>query len=288
MPIPGWAPSTGGWTTHLPGWPQPVPPPDYDAINALRLKRAITVTLNGFTASNVDRAGTREEISLESIEGWWEPARDTTDTAQHPSGDGDIGFRLRQGGRVITVTGMIETDYSNPDAERLLTLMDEVTAQTRSGTLLVQEHLRSMNREIDVRRQSLQMTPLGHAYAIFTLVLTADDPLRYGSESQYLPQNVVTNVQNFGDAPRCYPILEWSGATTRPGVNFGRIEWRLDVQTGPNDHMLVDCRNGAVFKNGSRIFPDWTGPWPYIYGNDTFPFTTFGAPMTIRRKSAWS
>ena len=288
MPIPGWSPPGGSWTTHLPGWPQPPPAPDYESTNAALQARAVTVSLNGFKASNVPLVGEDEEVSLATLEGWWEPVNDTTETTRHPVGDGDISFRPRQGGRVITVTGMIQTDPNTPDPGRLLALMDDVNAQTRSGTLLVDEHMRSMSRQVDVRRQSLQMTPLSHAYAIFTLVLTADDPLRYGSESKYLPQNVVTNVQNFGDAPRCYPILEWSGATTKPGVNFGRIEWRLDVQTNANDHMLVDCREGAVFKNGSRIFPDWTGPWPYIYGNDTFPFTTFGAPMTIRRKSAWS
>lgn len=288
MPIPGWAPSGGSWTTHLPGWPQPVPPPDYDAINALRLKRAITVTLNGFTASNVDVAGTREEISLESIEGWWEPARDTTDTARHPSGDGDIGFRLRQGGRVITITGMIETDYSNPDAERLLTIMDEVTAQTRSGTLLVEENMRGMRREVDVRRQSLQMTPLSHAYAIFTLVLVADDPLRYGQGVSSLPRDSAASVRNAGDADRCYPILEWTGAATNPGVDFGRLNWRLGENTSAGDHMLVDCRNGDVFKNGSRIFPGWTGYWPYIPGGSTWEFTARGVSMTMRRRSAWS
>ena len=166
--------------------------------------------------------------------------------------------------------------------------IEQLKAATRSGVLAIEEHDRDMLREVDVRRIDFTADPISNAIATFSILFEAEDPLLYGSESQYLPQNVVTNVQNFGDAPRCYPILEWSGATTRPGVNFGRIEWRLDVQTGPNDHMLVDCRNGAVFKNGSRIFPDWTGPWPYIYGNDTFPFTTFGAPMTIRRKSAWS
>ena len=139
-----------------------------------------------------------------------------------------------------------------------------------------------------MRRTDFIATPVSNALATYSLRFVADDPLLYASGSQFLPHNVTTNVRNVGDAERCYPILEWSGATNRPGVNFGRIEWRLDVQTGPNDHMLVDCRNGAIFKNGSRIFPDWTGPWPYIYGYDTFPFKTFGAPMTIRRFSAWS
>lgn len=288
MPIPGWAPSGGSWTTHLAGWPQPVPPPDYEAINTARQARAITVSLNEFKASNVELAGTREEISLESVEGWWEPARDATATVQHPAGDGDIGFRLRQGGRVITVSGMIETDYTSPDAERLLMLMDQVTAQTRSGTLLVEEHMRGMHREIDVRRQSLQMTPLSHAYAIFTLVLTADDPVRYGSAVRSLARNVAVGVRNPGDLARCYPILEWTGAATNPGVDFGTLNWRLGENTAAGDRVIVNCREGAVFKNGSRIFPNWTGFWPYTAAGMTFQYTAIGTSMTMRRAAGWS
>lgn len=288
MPIPGWAPSSGDWTTPLPGWPRPAAPPDYDAINEARLARSITVSLNGFTASNVDKAGTREEISLEAVEGWWDPVGDRTESIPHPRGDGDVSFRLLQGGRVITVSGMIETDYQNADASRLLTLMDDVTAQTRSGTLLVQEHLRGMMREADVRRLSLQMTPLGHAHAVFTLVFSADDPIRYGSGVRTLPRNVAVGVQNPGDAPRTNPILEWTGAATNPGVNFGTLNWRLGENTAAGDKMLVNCRDGTVFKNGSQIFPAWTGIWPYTSPVNTFQFTAVGTSMTMRRAAGWS
>lgn len=286
MPIPGWAPSGGSWTTHLAGWPQPVPPPDYEAINTVRQARAITVSLNEFKASNVDLAGTREEISLESIEGWWDPVSDTTETTRHPSGDGDISFRLRQGGRVITVAGMIETDYANRDAERLLTLMDQVTAETRSGTLLVQENLRSMNREIDVRRQSLQMTPLGHAYAVFTLVLVADDPLRYGTSTQEIPTRIRVAVRNYGDA-RSYPVIEWVGAASNPGIDFGSRSWRLGQSTSSGDTIRADFRNGTFYRNGSRIFPAWTGFWPFI-DPGALTFQSVGLPATMYRRSAWS
>lgn len=287
MPIPGWSPPGGSWTTHLPGWPQPPPPPDHESINAALQSRAVTVSLNGFKASNVPLVGGGEEISLTTLEGWWDPVGDATETTRHPSGDGDIAFRLRQGGRVITVAGMIETDYSNPDAGRLLALMDDVNAQTRSGTLIVKEHMRNMNREADVRRQSLQMTPLSHAYAIFTLVLVADDPLRYGIAAQTLPRGVQTMVRNSGDAT-VNPIIEWTGAATNPRIAYGNLEWRLGRNTSSGDHVLVDCRNGDVFLNGSRIFPTWSGYWPYIPAGSNWGFTPQGATMTFRRKSAWS
>lgn len=286
MPIPGWSPPGGSWTTHLPGWPQPPTPPDHESTNATLQAKAATVSLNGFKASNVPLVGEDEEISLTTLEGWWDPASDTTATARHPSGDGDISFRLRQGGRVVTVAGMIQTDPTASDAERLLALMDQVTAETRSGTLYVSEHMWGMHREADVRRQSLQMTPLSHAYAVFTLVLVADDPVRYGSAVSSLPRNVSTPVRNAGDVTRCYPILEWTGAASNPGVDFGNLSWRLGENTASGDRLVVDCREGAVFKNGSRIFPNWTGFWPYVSG--TFQFTAVGTSMTLRRRSGWS
>lgn len=291
MPIPGWRPSAGDWTTHLPGWPQPVAPPDYEAINARRLKRSITVSLNDFTATNVTVAGTQEQISLETVEGWWEPVGDATETTRHPTGDGDLSFRLRQTSRVITLSGLIETDYQATDAERLLELMDDMNAQTRSGVLYVQEHMRGtsgMNREVDVRRQSLQMTPLGHAYATFTLVLVADDPVRYGSGVSDLPRNSSVGVRNSGTVTRCYPILEWTGAASNPGVDFGTLNWRLGQNTSSGDHMIVNCRDGSVFKNGSRIFPNWTGFWPYTISANTFRFTAIGTSMVMRRRSGWN
>lgn len=286
MSIPGWRPFGGSWTTHLPGWPQPVPPLDYEAINAARLRRAITVTLNGFTASNVDVAGTREQISLGTLDGWWEPVGDATERAAHPTGDGDIGFRLRQEARTITVAGSVKTDFRDSSGERLMTIMDEVGAQTRSGVLRVEEHMRRMRREVDVRRHSLQLTPVGHSHAVFTLVLVADDPVRYGSGVSSLPRNVSTPVKNAGDVARCYPILEWTGAASNPGVDFGNLSWRLGENTASGDRVVVDCREGAVFKNGSRIFPNWTGFWPYVSG--TFRFTAVGTSMTLRRRSGWS
>lgn len=288
MPIPGWSPPGGSWTTHLPGWPQPVPPPDHEATNAALQAQATTVELNDFTASNVPLVGEDEEISLTTLEGWWDPVSDATDTARHPSGDGDIGFRLRQGGRVITVAGMIQTDPRDATPARLLTLMDHVTAQTRSGVLRVQERMRSMHREADVRRQSLQMTPLTDSYAVFTMVLIADDPVRYGSADIALPRNVSTGVANNGDVERCYPILEWTGAASNPGVDFGNLNWRLGENTASGDRIVVDCREGAVFKNGSRIFPNWTGFWPYTSSTSTFRFTAIGTSMTMRRRSGWS
>lgn len=281
MPIPGWAPPRGSWSTHLPGWQAPPPPPPREI-------RPIVLEMGDFRAATDSRLGTPGSVVLRRVSGVWDGAPDITLTARHPGGAGTVRFRERTGPRRIEASGLVEGDLTADGTGPLMAKIEQLKAATRSGVLAIEEHDRDMLREVDVRRIDFTADPISNAIATFSILFEAEDPLLYGSESQYLPQNVVTNVQNFGDAPRCYPILEWSGATTRPGVNFGRIEWRLDVQTGPNDHMLVDCRNGAVFKNGSRIFPDWTGPWPYIYGNDTFPFTTFGAPMTIRRKSAWS
>lgn len=288
MSIPGWRPFGGSWTTHLPGWPQPVPPLDYEAINAARLRRAITVTLNGFTASNVDAVGTREQISLGALDGWWEPVGDATERAAHPTGDGDIGFRLRQEARTVTVAGSVKTDFRDSSGERLMTIMDEVNAQTRSGVLQVEEHMRGMHREVDVRRRSLQLTAVGHSHAVFTLVLVADDPLRYGSSEQALPRNTTVRVRNYGDAPRCYPILEWTGAATNPGIDFGSLSWRLGQNTVAGDRIVVNCAEGLVYRNGSRIFPAWTGNWPYTQGGAESPFTAIGTSMVMRRRSAWN
>ena len=50
MPIPGWAPPRGSWTTHLPGWRLPPPEPVPET-------RPIVISMGGFSAATNGRLG---------------------------------------------------------------------------------------------------------------------------------------------------------------------------------------------------------------------------------------
>lgn len=279
MPIPGWAPPGGSWTTHLPGWRTPPPPPPREI-------RPIVLKMGDFHAATDSRLGTPGSVVLRRVSGVWDGAPDTTATSQHPSGDGVIRFRERTGPRRIEASGLIEGDLAANGTGPLMTKIEQVKAATRSGVLLIEEHDRSMFREVGVRRVDFTADPITNAVATFSIMFEAEDPVLYGRGVSTLPRNVATPVTNSGDVTRCYPILEWTGAASNPGVDFGNLSWRLGENTTSGDQIVVDCREGAVFKNGSRIFPDWTGFWPYVSG--TFRFTAIGTSMTMRRRSGWS
>ena len=222
------------------------------------------------------------------MSGVWDGASDTTATISHPSGDGTIQFRERTGPRRIEISGLLEGDFSADGTGKLMAKIEQVKAATRSGVLTIEERDRNLTRETDVRRVDFAADPITNAVATFSIMFEAADPLLYGRASVSLPRNSLVRVTGSGDV-HASPILEWTGAATNPGLDFGNLSWRLGQNTASGDRILVDCRNGDVYRNGSRIFPPWTGYWPLIQGGPgETPCTAIGASMTMRRRSAWS
>ena len=270
---PGWFPAPLG-ATSTPGWVQPA-----DDLTV----RLGTLSFATSHATPPPSPGSWL-LSLHAIGGWEDAADDETPTTPHASGDGLVAGARRLGRRSVILTGLlIGTAKAGPGSPA--EAADALARQARA-TLYVAEDL-GLAREADVRLAQKQITRIpGAAHlARFTLTLTADDPLRYGSSTRALT-NGANALMNRGDMT-AWPLIELTGphnalTITHPGGTFTFPALASGSRT-------IDCRNGAVW-NGSTRVTGASGGWPKVpAGGGSWTVSGLGAgTATLRRFEAWS
>ena len=268
---PGWFPASLGAATS-PGWVQ--------------LDNGLTVRL-GDAVFGTEHLGLRPgewQLLLQSVSGWDESAADETNVSAHPSGDGVIASARRLGQRVVTLSGLIigttEAGEGSPSA------VTDMLARQARATLYMGESS-GYSREADVRLTQRQVTRIPGALHVanFTLTLTADDPLRYGSSTRALA-NGANALTNRGDMD-AWPILELTGphnalTITHPAGTF-------TFPALASGSRAIDCRNGEVWSGSTRVLGA-SGAWPKVpSGGGSWTVSGLGAgTATLRRFEAWS
>ena len=219
--------------------------------------------------------------TLRSLSGWWEPAPESTQTMDHPSGDGLIELTPRLASRTITLEGLIIA--GTPKAPLLIDAQNALS-RIRTGTISVDERKSGLRREADVRRVDLQFARPNVNVAQYSLTLRASDPLRY-SGSQVLTNGSNALVSR-GDVD-AFPVIDLRGphgalTISHPGGSFS-----FPALSGGS--RSIDCRNGDVWNGNVRVFAG-SGAWPVVRsGGSNWTVSGLGSgSATVRRFEAWS
>jgi len=274
----GWAFGPSG-ITSTPGWGAPFIGAEQDSV-------CTVVTLAGLTISmrRDPLPSSGYAYQLQTVDGWRGPAEDRTVTMEHPSGDGDIALLPRSGPRSIELTGLVSAK------ERPVPVLREALArltQVRRGTLVVDEGPLGLMREADVRVVGVPHRPLTASLASFSLLLVADDPLRFGSSTMRLTNGVV-QVPNRGDATLS-PVLDLAGphgalTIVHPGGTY------TFPALAAGQSRTLDWRNGDVWNGNVRVFGVEGGRRPAVLAGGS-PWTVSGlgaGTATLRRYEAWT
>lgn len=267
-----------------PGWQSAAPSAAPGSGWGLSLADVITrITLDGLsfvTSSRAARMASGAVIAVAELDGWDEPARDTTERVAHPGGFGTLSGLRGRGGRSITARGWI----------RGRTVAEVLQAKDRlgaiEGTLVVEERARSLGREATVNNTAFapqRITPLFEAFA---LVLHADDPLRYSTASLPLANGAIT-LPNRGTED-AWPTLELVGPHNAISIAHSGGTWQLDA-TPSGATRIVDLREGEVWQGGARVFGAESGPAPVVRaGGAQWTVSGLGAGSArARRFEAW-
>lgn len=271
---PGWSPTTFGATA--PGW--------------VEGREDLHIELDGITLHTVGTSLAEGgwEFGLHRLEGWWSPAEDRTESTEHPSGDGDVAGPSALGRRGITVSGLLKASRA-PGAASLTSALDRL-ASIRRGLLTVNESMRGIAREADVRVLQIQDTWSAPWLARVTLTLVADDPLRYGSGYKALTNGSQTLINRGNET--AWPVLDIVGPHSALSIVHPGGTWTLPaLATGVV--RTVDFREGAVFDgSGNHVFGvgEGSGPLPRVpAGGASWTVSGVGSgSIRARRTEAWS
>ena len=223
-------------------------------------------------------------VGLDGMEGWDEPAVDASSTFDHPSGDGQIPGLPRLAARRISLSCALDASSVHGPGS-LMDAMDAISAQ-RLVPFRVNEGLRGVSREADVRLVQAQMSRLAPTVGVLTVSLVADDPIRWTSEARTLG-NGTTSILNRGSVV-AWPLIDLVGphsalTITHPGGTF------TFAALSSGQSRTVDCRNGVVWSGGVRTSAG-AGPWPRVpAGGGSWTVAGLGAGTAmLRRFEAWS
>lgn len=202
-----------------------------------------------FSTDGRDYLRDQAVIGLRSYEGWG-PVADATETFTHPSGDGTISGTRRRGARTVVLRG----DILGRSPSAALEALDRLEAAR--GTLVIDERVRLMAREADVRFIDLIPERVSARHFRYALTLHADDPLRYSTESLVMPSGSHM-IANPGTAD-ARPVLDVVGPTGTIAIAHPRGTLTLQpVASGVT--RFVDLRNGEVWQAGARVHGAMSG-----------------------------
>lgn len=257
---------------------------------------AVTIEVDGWEASSravIPRDGTWVS-ELEDWSGWVGGWSIETATEQSPTGDGVLAGSGTHGARTITLTGMVLADYRHASTTVVHEAGDQIAAilsgETRKAPLRVTEHMLGLTRECDVRlAQAPDYTMHSPNAATWTLYLVADDPLRYGTETQRLTLGKATTVTN-GGRVLSRPLIDIHGPITNPTITAGGNALTAVVTVAAGEKVTLDTRRRVLLNSsGRKMWDAVTGYWHHLRPGDT-SVTLSGSGTgyaVVRRASAW-
>lgn len=276
---------TAGWTfgplgtTSAPGFGEPFIGSEQDSVCTVATLAGLTISMRRDPLPSSGYA-----YQLQTIDGWRGPSGDRTTTLEHPSGDGDIALLGRSGPRSIELTGLVSAK------ERPMPVLQEALrrlTQVRRGTLVIDEGVLGPTLEADVRVVRTPYLTLTAALASFSLLLVADDPLRFGTGTRPLT-NGTNAVPNPGDSG-VNPTLDLVGphgalTITHPGGVY------TFAALAAGQRRTLDWRNGDVWSGNTRLFGVEGGRRPIVLpGGSSWTVAGLGSgTATLRRFEAWT
>ena len=218
------------------------------------------------------------------LTGWWEPARDGTDTTPHWSGQGQITGVPQLEARQLTLEGSLigSTVEGIGSAHQAL----EQFRRLRRTTLRVAEL--DVVREADVRIVQLQASRVGPWEVAVTVSMVADDPLLYSSESRYITGNGLLKLANRGNTWAAGRLALVGPHNPITISHFDGV-WSFPV-LGAGAARLIDFREQVVWNGNARQFGVGAGPWPRVGpGGATWVIAGLGSGSAIlSRTEAWT
>lgn len=167
-----------------------------------------------------------------------------------------LALAPRLGSRRIDISGLIIAE----NLDQVLQFKERLS-RIRRGTLVVTERAPGISRLADVRRLDVQYTDHAPHVSGYSLVVTADDPLRYSVAAQNLMG--ATTLINRGDAT-AFPVLELVGPMT-PRIEHADGVWQMTaIPSGARRR--VELRTGDVWNlaTNRRVFGVASGPPPRV------------------------
>lgn len=271
---PGWAPFRPTLQPDR-GWSDRGSRPDLN----------VTATLGGVTLTSRHGPVGDYAFRLQTVEGWEDPAPDATRTMQHPTGDGDVPLQSRLGVRSIELAGYISARESPAP---MLARATQVLRRARRGVLVIDEHDLGQRLEADVRLSKATIRRVTAGFARFSMLLVADDPLRYGTGSIDLAAGANV-IPNLGDA-RAYSQVTFVGPLTTPSITVGGVTWTLNRTLTAGQTRVADMREGVVWAGQARDHGASSGRVPTVApGGSTWTRGGSGSgKITVRRYEAWT
>lgn len=275
---PGWG-LTPPFPTRAPGWA--------GAPKSLEPDSVCTVaTLDGLTLSMRRDALPPEGYAywLQEVgNGWSGPPPDRTVTMEHPSGDGDIALLPGYGARSFELSGLISAvEHPAPMLKTAIRRLEQV----RRGTVVIDEGALGLRLQADVRVLGVPNKVLTAQLATFSLLLVADDPVRFGTSTMAL-KNGRVDVPNPGNATLS-PVLDLVGphgalTIVHPGGTY------TFPALPANQRRTLDWRQGDVWNGNARVFGVEGGRRPAVLaGGSTWTVSGLGSgTATMRRYEGW-
>lgn len=216
------------------------------------------------------------------IEGWDEIGTATA-TTPHSSGDGQIRGLRRTPPRTLVLPLDLESDRHHGPGS--LGEAFSRLSRTHQTTLYISEA--GLHREIDVvLEDGARITEHNPNFAVVTLPLTADDPLRHRSGHVDLPAGT-TLLPNGGDM-QAWPIIEASGVVTFTVTHPGGT-LNATMPSGPHE---IHTRTGRMYNRstGVQVHGQMSGPMPYVLpgGSQWDVGGIVTGLIRVRRWEAWS
>lgn len=278
---------TAGW---IPQGPEVLATPGWARSPLLDVERTeldVTVTLGGLTfhgrRTPAPPRGWAHHVS--SLDGWWDSSPDKTQTLDHWSGDGVVSLLSRAGARLVEVSGYIRA--AQRPAPMMLHAMEDLEVRSAEGGLLVvDEHLSGRRLEAEVSRVDLKFSRFAAWSTAFSLILRADDPLKFSQRTMLLANG--TNAVGSAGNSAVNPVLDLVGphgalTITHPGGVY------TFAALAAGQRRTLDWRNGDVWNGNVRVFGVEGGRRPIVVkGGSSWTVAGLGSgTATLRRFEAW-